>query len=167
MEFYHKISGVYEEFFEYITLIGEDVAVSEWKFLDVLCSRTTPTSIFISSVGKPAAKIRKMFPRLKTCSVNDFILSLESELCNLPALDPYGPVQTDDIDIHISDLIKLLSSCEIGSRLPSHSSLAKSKMPWWSDELWALCYQMRRAYQAMVSFSSVENSESYSLHKAN
>ena len=72
-----------------------------------------------------------MFPRLKTCSVNDFILSLESELCNLPALDPYGPVQTDDIDIHISDLIKLLSSCEIGSRLPSHSSLAKSRMPWW------------------------------------
>ena len=39
--------------------------------------------------------------------------------------------------------------------------------PWWSDELWALCYQLRRAYQAMVSFSSVENSGSYSLHKAN
>ena len=152
-----------------ITLIGDDVAVSEWKFLDVPSLSDHPYIYFslVINVGKSASQTRKMLPRLETCSIDDFISSLESELCNLPALDPYGPVQTDDIDIHISDLIKLLSSCAISSKLPSHPSLAKGRMPWWSDELWALRHQLRRAYQAMVSFPSVENSESYSLHKAN
>jgi hypothetical protein len=44
--------------------------------------------------------------------------------------------------------------------------LAKLKMPWWDRQLWALCYQIQRAYKLKCLQRSTVNIETYSSLKS-
>ena len=143
-----------------VTLIGDNVNISNWHFLLEDSHSDHPLIQFEVAVGKPKSYFeKKPVPKVKDIDKKKFLKKLKCKI--KPIVDELPNINsTNSLDSIIEKLTNIISNSAKQSKLPSNK-ISRSKLDFWSEELLEFRSKLRDAKE--LAFKTKKDLD-YKIH---
>ena len=150
-----------------ITLGGDEVAIENWRFLDLDSLSDHPFIFFnISHIDNPlkvAPRKSSRVPKIKNLNTQKYVDLLATKILKLDHLSCNS--NKDDLESFISSLTNVITSCatKCKYRIPCTKI---NKLDWWNRELWGLRHKLRTSFKTKNKKPCASNELNYKKAKA-